>query len=267
MLYVVGTPIGNLGDITLRALETLKKADVILCEDTRHSLKLLNFYEIKKPLVAYHKFNEREATERVLALLREGKEVALISDAGMPLVSDPGAVLVARLKKEGLPFTVIPGTTAFVPALILSGFSAPFLFFGFLPDKKKDRREALASLAGERANLVFYCAPQDVESTVKALYEAFGERRAAAVREITKIHEEATEFFLSQGCPDARGEYVLIVEGSQKRDTSPEIGEKEEIEALIASGMSKMDALKKVAKERGVPKSSLYRYTVKDEEE
>ena len=132
MLYVVGTPIGNLGDITLRALETLKKADVILCEDTRHSLKLLNFYEIKKPLVAYHKFNEREATERVLALLREGKEVALISDAGMPLVSDPGAVLVARMKEEGLPFTVIPGTTAFVPALILSGFSAPFLFFGFL---------------------------------------------------------------------------------------------------------------------------------------
>lgn len=267
MLYVVGTPIGNLGDITLRALETLKKADVILCEDTRHSLKLLNFYEIKKPLVAYHKFNEREATERVLALLREGKEVALISDAGMPLVSDPGAVLVARLKEEGLPFTVIPGTTAFVPALILSGFSAPFLFFGFLPDKKKDRREALASLAEERANLVFYCAPQDVESTVKALYEAFGERRAAAVREITKIHEETTEFLLSEGCPDARGEYVLIVEGSQKRDTSPEIGEKEEIEALIASGMSKMDALKKVAKERGVPKSSLYRYTVKEEEE
>ena len=266
MLYVVGTPIGNLGDITLRALETLKKADVVLCEDTRRSLKLLNYYQIKKPLVAYHKFNEKEATERVVSMLKEGKEVALVSDAGMPLVSDPGAVLVARLKEEGLPFTVVPGTTAFVPALILSGFSAPFLFFGFLPDKKKERRETLAAISTQTANLIFYCAPQDVEETVRALYDAFGERRAAAVREITKMHEEATAFLLSEGLPAARGEYVLIVEGCKNQDTSPKIGEKEEIEALIASGMSKMDALKKVAKERGVPKSSLYRYTIKEEE-
>ena len=142
MLYVVGTPIGNLKDITLRALETLKNADYILCEDTRHSLKLLTHYEIKKPLVAYHKFNEREGAEKVIADLKEGKEIALISDAGMPLISDPGSVLIARVKEEGLPFTVVPGTTAFVPALILGGMGAPFLFQGFLPEKKKEREEA-----------------------------------------------------------------------------------------------------------------------------
>ena len=265
MLYVVGTPIGNLKDITLRALETLRAADLVLCEDTRHSLKLLDAYEIKKPLVAYHKFNEREMTEKVVEMLREGKEIALISDAGMPLVSDPGGVLVTRLKEENLPFTVVPGTTAFVPALLLSGFSAPFLFFGFLPDKKKEKREKLEQLKKETANLIFYCAPHDVEETVKDLFSAFGERRACAVREITKIYEEAKPFMLSEGVGEARGEYVLIVEGAKEENPFAVLSEKEHIEKYLAEGLSKMDAIKRVAKERGVPKSSLYHYTVEDE--
>ena len=264
MLYVVGTPIGNLKDITLRALETLKAADVILCEDTRHSLKLLSAYEIKKPLIAYHKFNEREAAERVIELLKEGKEIALISDAGMPLISDPGSVLTARLREEGLSYTVIPGTTAFVPALILAGYGAPFLFYGFLPEKNKERQAALRALSTQTATLIFYCAPHDVEKTVKDLYAAFGERNACAVREITKIYEEAEHFTLSQGVKEPKGEYVLIVSGAEEQDEFATLTEKEHIQRYLDEGLSKMDAIKRVAKERGVAKSSLYHYTVEE---
>ncbi len=264
MLYVVGTPIGNLKDITLRALETLRAVDYILCEDTRHSLKLLSHYEIKKPLVAYHKFNERDAAERIIADLREGKEIALISDAGMPLISDPGSVLIARVKEEGLPFTVVPGTTAFVPALILGGMGAPFLFHGFLPDKKKERDAVLRKLKNETATLIFYCAPHDMESTVSALYQAFGDRTAVAVREITKMYEEAVHFTLSQGFNGAKGEFVLLISGAEVREEFAEISVEEHIQRYIGEGLSKMEAIKRVAKERGVSKSSLYHYTIED---
>ncbi len=265
MLYVIGTPIGNLKDITLRALETLRAVDVVLCEDTRHSLKLLSHYEIKKPLIAYHKFNERETAERVVAELKQGKEIALISDAGMPLISDPGSVLIARVKEEGLPFTVVPGTTAFVPALILGGMGAPFLFHGFLPEKKKERDALLRRLKQETATLIFYAAPHDMESTVTALYGAFGDRKAVAVREITKMYEEAVHFTLSQGFSGAKGEFVLLVAGAQEQEEFAALSEEEHIQKYLNEGMGKMDAIKRVAKERGVPKSSLYHYTVAEE--
>ncbi len=264
MLYVVGTPIGNLKDITLRALETLRAVDYVLCEDTRHSLKLLSHYEIKKPLVAYHKFNEREAANRVIEDLKQGKEIALISDAGMPLVSDPGSVLIARVKEEGLSFTVVPGTTAFVPALILGGMGAPFLFHGFLPEKKKERDAVLRKLKNETATLIFYCAPHDMESTVQSLYQAFGDRTAVAVREITKMYEEAVHFTLSQGFNGAKGEFVLLVSGAEEKDEFAEISVEEHIQKYLSEGLSKMEAIKRVAKERGVAKSSLYHYTVKE---
>ena len=143
MLYFVGTPIGNLKDITYRAVETLKSVDVIACEDTRHSLALLNHYGIKKPLISYHKFNEKESSEKIIEILKEGKNVAVISDAGMPVISDPGSVLVEKLKEIGMPFTAVPGASACTTALLLSGFSGEFCFIGFLPEKEKDKKELL----------------------------------------------------------------------------------------------------------------------------
>ncbi|MBQ5801677.1 MAG: 16S rRNA (cytidine(1402)-2'-O)-methyltransferase, partial [Clostridia bacterium] len=201
---------------------------------------------------------------RVIDMLKEGKEVALISDAGMPLISDPGSVLTARLREENLPYTVIPGTTAFVPALILAGYGAPFLFYGFLPEKNKERQAELRALSSQTASIIFYCAPHDVEKTIKDLYAAFGERNACAVREITKIYEEAEHFTLSQGVKEPKGEYVLIVSGAEKTDEFASLSEKEHIQKYLDEGLSKMDAIKRVAKERGVAKSSLYHYTVEE---
>ena len=185
MVYFVATPIGNLKDITLRALETLREADAIFCEDTRHTVKLLNAYEIKKPLFACHKFNETEAAEKILALSREGKRVAVVSDAGTPVVSDPGNVVCKVLREAGEPFTLIPGASAFVAALVLSALPADkFAFIGFLPDKAGEKRALLEKYKDLDMTLAFHCAPQDVDRAVAAMYETFGDRRAAAVREI-----------------------------------------------------------------------------------
>ncbi len=263
MLYIVSTPIGNLKDITLRALETLKSVDFILCEDTRHSLKLLNHYGIKKQLIACHKFNERECALNVVQLLKEGKDGALISDAGTPCVSDPGGVLIQVLRENGMPFTVVPGAAAFVSALVLSGFGAPFSFVGFLPERKNEREERLARAAASGFNMVFYCAPHDVKKICGYLFAALGERRAAAVREITKIYESVEYFNLRDGYPgEPKGEFVLIVEGKPPEDENAGLNDEELIEKYIAGGMSKMDAVKRVAKERKKPKSELYSYTI-----
>ena len=170
MLYFVSTPVGNLKDITLRALEVLKSVDLIACEDTRTSLKLLNHYEIKKPLVSYHKFNERVAGEKLIDELKSGKNVAVISDAGTPIISDPGNVLCKMLIENDLEYTVIPGATAFVPALMLSGLDASkFSFIGFLPEKKKDVEEILSKYKNLDSTLIFYCAPHDIKKTVDVL--------------------------------------------------------------------------------------------------
>ena len=218
MVSFVATPIGNLKDITLRALETLKEADVIFCEDTRHTLKLLNAYEIKKPLFACHKFNETEAAQKIVAAAREGKNVAVVSDAGTPVVSDPGNVVCQVLNKENIPFTLIPGACAFVAALVLSALPADrFAFIGFLPDKKGEKVKVLEGYKDLTMTMAFHSAPQDVDKDIAAMYEVFGERRAVAVREITKIHEESTQFLLSKGLEgEKRGEYVLVVEGAKE---------------------------------------------------
>lgn len=266
MLYFVATPIGNLKDISFRAVETLKSVDEIACEDTRHSLTLLSAYDIKKPLFAYHKFNEREECERIIEKLQQGKNIAVISDAGMPVISDPGNVLVKALIENDLEFTVIPGANAALSALILSGFNAEhFCFLGFLPEKKSDRESLLNEYKTLSATLILYSAPHDVKKDIETLYSVLGERRAAAVKEITKIHEKAEFFNLKDGLPtEPKGEYVLIVEGAKKNAEFIGLSEEEHINMYINGGMDKKEALKRVAKERGVPKSSLYKYTVKD---
>lgn len=267
MVTFVATPIGNLGDITLRALETLRGADVVFCEDTRHTLKLLNHFSIKKPLVACHKFNERAAAEKLLALAQDGKEVAVVTDAGTPVISDPGNLLVSALREAGVPYTLAPGACAFVSALVLSAFPADVCaFLGFLRGKASEKRAFLRRYAAFEGTLLFYSAPQDVDGDVALLYEAFGDRAACAVREITKLHEEVQPFRLAEGLAgEKRGEYVLVVEGA-KRAENPlnALPVPEHIAHYTAQGMSEKDALKAAARDRGVPKSELYRYTMKD---
>lgn len=260
MISFVATPIGNLKDITVRALETLRESDVIFCEDTRHSIKLLNAYEIKKPLFSCHKFNEREAVEKIIAFSREGKKVAVISDAGMPVISDPGNTVCRVLKEAGEPYTVIPGACAFLCALVLSALPADsFTFLGFLPEKKSERKELLERYRSSRETLIFHSAPQDVDGDIRDMYEILGDRRAAAVREITKIHEESREFLLSEGLSgEKRGEYVLVVAGAEKPDFEG-MTPLEHIKKYLDLGMDKKEALKLVAKERGIAKSELYR--------
>lgn len=269
MIYFVATPIGNLKDITLRALDTLRAADVIFCEDTRHTLKLLNAYDIKKPLVACHKFNEREAAEKIISANAEGKEVAIVSDAGMPVISDPGGTVCSALKEAGAAYTVIPGANAFLSALVLSALPAErFAFIGFLPDKEGARRALLERYKDVDLTLCFHVAPQDVDRHISSMYAVFGERRACAVREITKLHEEAISFTLSEGLAgEKRGEYVIVVEGAAEVENPLNaLSETEHIRHYMAEGLSKKDALKRAAADRGVPKSALYPFTVGLEE-
>ncbi len=268
MLYFVGTPIGNLSDMSFRAVETLKTVDEIACEDTRHSLGLLNHYGIKKPLFAYHKFNEKQAGEQIIEKLKEGKNIAVISDAGMPVVSDPGNVLVKMLIENNLEYTVIPGACAFVSALVLSGLdSSKFCFLGFLPQKSSERKEFLQKFKDIEATLIFYSAPHDLNKDVLSLYESFGDREAVAVKEITKLHEKAIRFNLKDGVNfEPKGEFVLLVEGGKEHNDNLNLSEREHVELYLSQGMDKKEALKKVAKERGVSKSSLYKYTLEQED-
>ena len=183
MITFVATPIGNLKDITLRALEELKEADAIFCEDTRHTIKLLTAFEIKKPLFACHKFNEREAAEKMIALSREGKRIAVVSDAGMPVVSDPGNTVCRILKEAGETYTVIPGASAFVCALVLSAFPADrFTFIGFLPEKNSEKKELLSRYANARETLIFHCAPQDLDVYTRTMSEVWSQKSCNSSR-------------------------------------------------------------------------------------
>ncbi|MDE7301239.1 MAG: 16S rRNA (cytidine(1402)-2'-O)-methyltransferase [Clostridia bacterium] len=265
MIYFVATPIGNLKDITLRALETLKSVDEIYCEDTRHTLKLLNAYEIKKPLIACHKFNEREAAERLINSARQGKQIAVVSDAGMPVISDPGSVVCRALKEADIAYTVVPGANAFLSALVLSALPADrFAFLGFLPDKEGERKKVLERYKDSDLTLCFHVAPQDVDRHISSMYCVFGDRKACAVREITKLHEEATPFTLKDGLQgEKRGEYVLIVEGAEKGENPlNNLSEREHILYYINEGLDKKEALKAAARDRGVTKSALYPFAV-----
>lgn len=266
MLYFVATPIGNLKDISYRAIEVLNSVDVIACEDTRNSLKLLNYYNIHKKLIAYHKYNEENSSEGIIALLNEGKDVAIISDAGMPVISDPGETIIKKLRENNIDYTVIPGANAGLCALILSGLDAGrFTFVGFLPDDKKMRENLLAEIKDYKTTLLFYVAPHDVISVCEKLYNVLGKRKAVLVNEITKMYEKTFNFNLGDEINfEPKGEYVLVVEGSKKIEVNDlkSLSIKDHLFYYINLGETKADAIKKVAKERGVNKNEVYQVAI-----
>ena len=262
MVTFVATPIGNLGDITLRALDALRAADVIFCEDTRHSLKLLNHFGIKKPLVACHKFNEQAAAEKLVALAQDGKEVAVVTDAGTPVISDPGNRLVQELRRAGVAYTLAPGACAFVAALVLSGMPADtFAFLGFLRGKASEKRAYVRRFADFGGTLALYSAPQDVDADIRLLSEELGDRPACAVREITKLHESVQPFTLAEGLAgEKRGEYVLLVGGApQGENPLSALSVAAHVAHYEGQGMPRKEALKAAARDRGVSKSEVYR--------
>ncbi len=259
-LYLVGTPIGNLADMTYRGVETLKNVDVIASEDTRHTRILLNHYGIKKPLISYYKHKEEEGAQEIMALLDDGKDVALVTDAGMPSVSDPGAVLVRALREHGYNMAVVPGPTAVASAVALAGLkSNGFAFIGFLPEKTKDKDRVIERADTSCLPIVLYVAPHDVQDTLGYLYSKLGSRNIYVVKEITKIHETVYTGRLGDiNVDNLRGEFVFIVDVKDQDDTPSLEVLVAEVEDLIKNGTSKKDAVKMVAKARGVSKNALY---------
>ncbi|MGI5842008.1 MAG: 16S rRNA (cytidine(1402)-2'-O)-methyltransferase [Christensenellales bacterium] len=266
MLYIVGLPIGNLKDITLRALETLQSVDFIACEDTRKTLILLNHYSIKKPLIAYHKFNEQQKSEEIVKLLLQGKTGALVSDSGMPLISDPGQILISKLIENNLKYTVIPGPTASISALVLSGLSLQaFCFLGFLPEKQSARKKLLNIYKNLPSTLVFYISPHSLEKDIAAIYEIFGARKAVLVKEITKVFETAYHFVLGQEIDiNEKGEFVLVVEGKQEANEEQTPQDEASLKDLVekkmqTEGITENQAIALVAKENNIKKQELYK--------
>lgn len=271
-LYIVGTPIGNLDDITIRAINTLKKVDVILAEDTRQTLKLLNHFEISKHMISYHRHNEDEKIKKVVEFLDNGKNLALVSDAGMPIISDPGQNLVKYLVENKYNIEVIPGVTAFVTAVVKSGLdSTRFTFEGFLSINKKQRKERLKSLQEETRTMIFYEAPHKILNTLKDMYEYFGNRDICIARELTKLHEEFKYTSLYEAILDIesngiKGEIVLVISGvneevikTQEKANIENINSVELVKKFMSSGDTKKDAIKKVAKLKGVNKDTVYK--------
>ena len=267
ILYLVGTPIGNLGDFSPRAIQTLKEADFIAAEDTRVTLKLLNHFSVKKPMVSYFEHNRRERGEQIVARMLAGESCALVTDAGMPAVSDPGEDLVALCHERGIRVCAVPGPAAFVTALALSGLPAGrFTFEGFLSVNKRSRKEHLASLAGEARTMIFYDAPHKLPATLRDLYAALGDRRIAIVREITKVHEEVLRTTLGQAAGayadgGLRGEIVLVIEGAEAPAQDAVLLEDavEIARGRMAAGQSASDAARQTARETGLKKGDLYK--------
>lgn len=265
-LSVVGTPIGNFSDFSPRGAETLENADYIACEDTRVTAKLLGRFDIKKPLLSYYKPKELEKSEKIIALLLDGKNVALVSDAGMPCVSDPGYILVKKCYELDIPVEVIPGANAAVCAVALSGLEAArFTFEGFLPVEKKERAERLSDVKNLPHTLVFYEAPHKLKTTLGDLAEALGaDRNAALCRELTKIHEETLRGTLGELLShyeenEPRGEYVIVIEGKPPEKTTFSVEEAAAVaENLIAEGAKTSDACKEAAKITGISKREIY---------
>ena len=261
MIYFVATPIGNLNDISLRALETLKNVQVIACEDTRTSKVLLDKFEIKnKLLISYHKFNEQESSQNIIKLASEGKDIAVISDAGMPGISDPGNILAKKLVEAKIDFTVIPGASALTTALVLSGFdSRNFFFAGFLPEKKVEKDKLLSQISTLSSTLIFYVSSHNIKKDIQYLFEQLGNRKACLVKELTKVFETKYYFsLLSLPEIDERGEFVLIVEGNNESLDFDYMTIQEHVLFYVNLGFSKNDAIKKVAKERGKGKNEIY---------
>lgn len=266
-LYVVGTPIGNLSDFSPRAVETLASVDFIAAEDTRVTLKLLNHFEIKKPMVSYFEHNRRERGEIILERIKSGENCAIVTDAGMPAISDPGEDLVDLCLSNGIAVESVPGPTAFATAMAMSGLpSGRFTFEGFLSVNKPSRREHLEEIVSERRTMVFYEAPHKLTATLKDLYKYLGDRRIALIKELTKIHETVERTTLSEACEKysaqtPKGEFVIVIEGSTE-PKQKEVSLDEAValaKGLVENGMAINDAAKEIAKETKLKKGDIYK--------
>ena len=273
MLYLCATPIGNLGDMTPRAVETLQGVDIIAAEDTRNSKKLLNYFGIRTPMTSYHEYNKIEKADYLIGQMQQGKDVALITDAGTPAISDPGEVLAAKCHEAGIRVTSLPGAAACITALTLSGLPARrFCFEAFLPADKKERAQILGELQQESRTIILYEAPHHLAGTLRELADALGDRRVAICRELTKKFETVVRTTLAEAVrtyeqEEPRGEYVLVIEGKslkQKEDERHTAWQGVTIEEHMAyytgEGMDEKSAMKQVAKDRGVSKREIYQY-------
>jgi 16S rRNA (cytidine1402-2'-O)-methyltransferase len=266
-LFVVATPLGNLGDITLRALEVLRSVSLVACEDTRHTARLLQAHGLRTPTTSYFEHNERVKTGRILDALRSGRDVALVSDAGTPGISDPGYRLVSEARAEGLPVIPVPGPSAAVAALSVSGLPTDrFLFVGFLPRKAQARLRALEELAGVRATLLIHESPQRVVGALSDAIQALGDREAFLCREATKLHEEYVRATLSQiralleGRESVKGEIVLVIAGATEAAPARAVeGVEEAYARLVGSGLTRREAVKETARQLGLPAREVYR--------
>lgn len=262
-LYLIPTPIGNLDDITIRALNTLKMVDIILCEDTRETGKLLKKYDIKKRLVSCHEFNEEKVKSVVVDDLKNGLNIGLVTDQGTPIISDPGYIVVKEVIANNLNVVSLPGATAFVPALTSSGiFPSQFLFYGFLNSKDSKQKTELQSLKNLNCTLIFYEAPHRLKNTLTNMLNVLGNRNISISREISKIHEEILRDKISNLIDVAdtlKGEFVLVVDGNHDVVDYSEMSIIEHVKLYVEDGMDEKDAIKLVAKERQVAKSIIYK--------
>ena len=261
-LYLVPTPIGNMEDMTFRAVSVLKDVDILLCEDTRTSSSLLKYYDINKKLLSCHEYNEDKIKNKIIGYLKDGKNLALITDQGTPIISDPGFVISKYVIDNGYNVVSLPGATAFVPALTSSGLvPQPFLFYGFLNPKSSKMKEELESLKKEKYSIIFYEAPHRILDTVNNILEVFGDREVSINREISKIHEEIFRGKLSEfASVDTiiKGEFVIVVAGNNEEENYDNLSIVEHVK-LYLDDMSEMEAIKRVAHERGVSKSIIYK--------
>ena len=261
-LYIVPTPIGNLEDITIRALNILKEVDVIFAEDTRTTKQLLNHFDINNRLISSHLYNEDQNEEKEIDYLKEGKNIAVVSDRGTPVISDPGYILVKNAIEKGYNVVCLPGPTAVIPALVMSGLSGgPFTFYGFLNSKEGKRKKELESLKSNPYPIAFYEAPHRLMKTLNNIYEIFGNRNIAIVREISKRYEEVirgTVENILKTVENLKGEIVIVVEGNHEKQSFDNLSIKDHVNLYIEDGLTPNEAIKKVAKERNVPKSKIY---------
>ena len=268
-LYLVATPIGNLEDITLRALRILKEVDYIAAEDTRNTLKLLNHFEIKKPLISNHRHNEEEREDGLIEKLKEGKNIAVVSDAGTPGISDPGEVIVKRAIEENIEVIPIPGACAAINALIASGLDTKeFVFLGFLPLNKKLRKEKLEEIKNENKTIIIYEAPHKIKDSLNDLKEVIGERKVVLARELTKINEEFIRGNITEiieKSENLKGEMILLIEGSNEincENILNNLSLEEHYNVYEKQGLDKKEIIKKIAKDRGVNKNEIYQYFI-----
>lgn len=267
-LYLVPTPIGNLEDITIRSLNVLKMVDLVLCEDTRETLKLLSFYDIKKKLISCHKYNEEKMKSVIVSKLDAGLNLALVTDQGTPIISDPGYTVVDEVIKNNYNVIALPGATAFVPALISSGINpSPFLFYGFLNAKSSKQLKELEALKNLPYTIILYESVHRLNQTLKNIYDVFGDRYISINREISKIHEEIIRDKVSNlvdNVSTLRGEFVLVVSGNNELNNFSDMSISEHVMLYVSDGMSKNEAIKLVAKERNIAKSIVYKEMCKE---